>query len=207
MKKNDTGKSDVLKGFKASDKVSLLQANFEQYYRMAMDHYTKAGTTSQILLGIAGAVIVVVGYDKSITSDSVDKASAWLIMLIGLFGAVWAGRQMQRYRYWQAIALAYHKEIQGIWPDFKTKDEYSSVAFDESVTTFPGILGCFFARVKDRYLWVILHVFIFIIGFVLLIMAGSAKDDAADSVPNRSAETPAIIVLAPQKDTTEDKGD
>ncbi len=36
-------------------RADILQATFEHHYKMAMDHHTKAATTSNILLVIVGA--------------------------------------------------------------------------------------------------------------------------------------------------------
>jgi hypothetical protein len=164
-------------------KADILQANFEHYYRMAMDHHTKAGTTSQILLVIVGAILVLVGYDKDICSNPIDIVSALFVILIGLFGAVWAATQIARYRYWEYIALSYQKEMKKIFPEFKTRRAYKHRAEIHSGTTYPNFhrqyvlgpikigpikLGRCIGKIKDRYLWVILHLVVVFMGLVLL---------------------------------------
>ena len=153
-------------------RADVLQANFEHYYSMAMDHHTKAGTSSQILLAIVGAILVAVGYDNKICDT--DKGGAVLIMSIGFFGAVWAARQMERYRYWQSIALAYQEEMKEIIPEFKTQDVYKSIAKACSRRTYPQPFGFFFNWVQDRYLWIFLHLFVIAGGAALFCEASSA---------------------------------
>ena len=167
-------------------KVDIYQANFEHYYRMAMDHHTKAGTTSQILLAIVGALLVLLGYDDDICRNPIDIGSALFIILFGAFGAVWAATQIARYRYWEYIAFAYQRKIKKIIPEFKTRYAYKRRAEVKSGTAYPNLrhpinigpinigpvkIGRCIMRVKDRYLWVLLHVSVFFMGVVLLLTA------------------------------------
>jgi hypothetical protein len=64
-------------------KADILQAYVEQYYRMAMDHYTKAGTMSQILLGFVTAMLVIIGYDNHINGSLLDIMGATMVFIIG----------------------------------------------------------------------------------------------------------------------------
>jgi hypothetical protein len=149
-------------------KADILQATFEHYYGMAMDHHTKAATTSNILIVIVGAILVLVGFDKEICRSVVDVGSAIAVMLIGLFGAVWARKQHERYHYWEFIAIEYQKELKKIMPELETRHAYKNGAEAYAEEQF----GHFFAKtLKDRYLWVILHVIVVVIGIVLLILS------------------------------------
>jgi hypothetical protein len=149
-------------------KADILLSSFEQYYRMAMDHHTKAATTSNILLIIVGAILVLIGLDKEICRSVVDVGSAIAVMLIGLFGAVWARKQHERYHYWEFIAIEYQKELKKIMPELETRHAYHEGAVAHSSEQ----CGNFFAKVvKDRYLWVILHLIVFTVGAVLLLFS------------------------------------
>lgn len=149
-------------------KAGILQATFEHHYRMAMDHHTKGGTTSQILLVIVGAILVLVGYDKEICRTVVDIGSAIAVMLIGSFGAVWVLKQHERYHYWEFIAIEYQKELKKIIPELETRHAYKNGAEAYAEDQF----GRFFAKtLKDRYLWVGLHVIVVAIGIVILILS------------------------------------
>ena len=149
-------------------KADILQATFEHYYKMAMDHHTKAATTSNILLVIVGAILVLVGLDKEICRSVVDAGSAIAMMLIGLFGAVWAWKQHERYHYWEFIAIEYQKELKKIMPELETGQAYKNGAEAHAEKKFKR----FFAKtLKDRYLWVILHFIVIAIGTALLILS------------------------------------
>lgn len=67
-------------------KASILQATFQHYFAMAMDHHTKAATTSNFLLIIVGAIIGFVTLDRVI-GGTVDLVSGMAVFVIGLFGA------------------------------------------------------------------------------------------------------------------------
>ena len=172
MKMSDNNQVDKRDKYVSVDEeAEVLQANFEQYYRMAIDHHTKAGTTSHILLVIVGAILVLIGYDEDICCSRIDVASSILVMLIGAFGVVWAGKQMERYRYWEYIALEYQEKMEKIIPDFKGRRHFKARAKDASSKVFPKPFGSFFKWIEDRYLWVVLHLFIVITGAVLLYVA------------------------------------
>jgi ABC-type nickel/cobalt efflux system permease component RcnA len=169
MNENDSKQVDGNTKHVCVDKrADILQATFEHYYGMAMDHHTKAATTSNILLGIVGAILVLVGLDKGTCRSVLDVGSAIAVMLIGLFGAVWAWKQHERYHYWQFIADEYQKELKKIMPELETRHAYENGAEAHAKDQF----GHFFAKtLKDRYLWVILNLIIIVIGIGLLILS------------------------------------
>jgi uncharacterized membrane protein YiaA len=147
-------------------KADILQETFKHYYGMAMDHHTKAATTSNILLVIVGAILVLVGLDKDICRSVVDVGSAIAVILIGLFGAMWAWKQHERYCYWEFIAIKYQKELKKIIPGLKTRFAYRNAAKAYAEKKF----GRFFAKsLQDRCLWVILHCIVIFIGLGILI--------------------------------------
>jgi len=144
--------------------ADILQATFKHYYEMAMDHHTKATTTSNILLVIVGAIIALVGFDGEVCGV-VDAGGGVAVFVIGLFGAVWAWKQHERYHHWEYIAKEYQKELAEIVRMLKTGDEYKEGANEAAAKKFSN----FFARkLSDRYLWVSLHVIVAVIGLGLL---------------------------------------
>ncbi|NIT61359.1 MAG: hypothetical protein GWN00_35685 [Aliifodinibius sp.] len=142
-------------------KADVLQATFKHYFDMAMDHHTKAGTTSHILLIIVGAIITLVGLEQ--TGAEVDKAAGLAICLIGLFGAVWARKQHERYFYWEHIANKYQEELAELLSDFKTGSYYYEYGRKAAKDGGYGITN----RIRDRHLWVSLHLIVAIIGLSL----------------------------------------
>ena len=150
--------------------ADILQATFKHYFDMAMDHHTKAGTTSSMLLIIVGAIIGFVGFDN-IVGGMVDFVSGFALLIIGSFGAVWAWKQHERYHHWEHIAYAYQKELTRIMPELKTAEAggaYDLAAQDHSLELFPRFIA---RKVKDRYLWVWLHIFVVAIGIVLMVVS------------------------------------
>ena len=147
----------------AEKSADVLQATFEHYYGMALDHHTKATTTSNILLLVVGAIIAFIGLDE-VLGGAVDLAAALAVFGIGAFGAVWAWKQNERYFYWRFIALKYQKELSGIVPRLKPESEYEGAAQDAAADDF----GNYTARtIHVRHLWVTLHAIVAVIGLVL----------------------------------------
>lgn len=142
--------------------ADILQATFKHYFDMAMDHHTKAATTSHILLIIVGAIITLVGLGG--TTEQVGRVGGLAICLIGLFGAVWARKQHERYFYWQHIAYKYQDGLADIVPGFKTGYDYYNSAKEAAKCEGYGIIN----RIRDRWLWVSLHLIVFVVGLVLL---------------------------------------
>jgi hypothetical protein len=120
-------------------RADILQGTFEHYYGMAMDHHTKAGTTTNILLGIVAAVLVLLGYDEKVCRDFVDIGATVAVIIIGLFGAAWVWKQIERYKYWAFIADRYQAQLIEIWPEFNSRDVYKHRAHAASVraSTYP----------------------------------------------------------------------
>jgi hypothetical protein len=145
--------------------ADILQATFKHYFEMAMDHHTKAATTSNILLIIVGAIIGLVSLDNKI-GGAIDFVGGLSVFVVGLFGAAWAWKQHERYHYWEHIAYEYQKELTKIVPMLKTEMEYSSGAQNAAAEKF----GSLFARtIHDRFLWVSLHGLVAVIGLGLMV--------------------------------------
>jgi hypothetical protein len=147
--------------------ADILQGAFKHYYEMAMDHHTKAGTTSNMLLIIVGAIIGLIGFDNKI-GGIMDLAGGFAVLIIGIFGAVWAWKQHERYCYWEHIAYEYQEELIKITPELKTAQsgkDYARHAQDAAAKKFGAILA---RRIDDLYLWVFLHCIVAAIGIMLI---------------------------------------
>lgn len=156
----------------------ILQATFQHYFGMAMDHHTKAGTTSNYLLIVVGAIITLVTLDNEL-SGVFDFVSGLAVSVIGFFGIVWVWKQHERYHFWEHIAYEYQKELIKIVPKRKTDEpmlkmgeSYYDAALEATAKEFGPR---FVKKVRDRYLYVFLHGLIVVIGFGL--MAVSAWGD------------------------------
>jgi hypothetical protein len=144
-------------------RAEILQATFKHYYEMAMDHHTKAATTSNILLIIVGGIIGLIGVDNNL-GGIVDLVGGFGVFVIGIFGRVWALKQHERYHFWEHIAYEYQKELAKIVP-MKRGEEYYAGAEDASVKEF----GSFIAKtVEDRKLWSFLHSVVAFVGVLLM---------------------------------------
>ena len=111
MSKDQNKQNDRDPKYVSVDKsADILQATFKHYFDMAMDHHTKAATTSNMILIIVGAAIGLVGLDNDL-GGVVDFVGGATVFIIGLFGTVWAWKQHERYHYWEYIAYEYQKEL------------------------------------------------------------------------------------------------
>ena len=154
-------------------KADILQSTFEHYYKMAMDHHTKAATTSNILIVIVGALLVIVGLDKQICRSPEDIGSAITMILIGFIGAAWAWKQHERYLYWECYSKYYQIDLKKLMPEFKTKEDYYDDA--KNYIKGKGRIMAFFADRKDSYFWVLLHIIVMLMGILLLIYSFIAQ--------------------------------
>ena len=148
-------------------RANILQMTFKHYFEMAMDHHSKAATTSNFLLIIVGAIISFINLDTGI-GGTVDVVGGLAVFIIGLFGAAWTWKQHERYSFWQHIAYEYQKELTKIVPNLKTGRDYYEVAENSAVDEYKS----FFARsLHERWLWVTLHGLVAAIGFGLMFLA------------------------------------
>ncbi len=145
--------------------ADILQATFQHYFNMAMDHNAKAATTSNILLVVVGAIIAIVARDNEIKGFA-DSGGAIAVCVIGIFGVVWVRKQQERYHYWQSIALQYQEELIKIVPLLKARDAYEKCAESVAAEEVGPILA---RRIYERHLWVTLHVIVVILGVGLFL--------------------------------------
>ena len=150
-------------------RAEILEKTFKHYYTMAMDHHTKAATTSNILLALVGAIITLSGFQNGLfTAGGVIGGLG--VSLIGAFGMVWAWKQHERYYYWYRVADKYQKELAKIVPELKAGSLYEKIAKRETRRVFGKL---FAEKIEDRYLWVILHGFILVVGLGLMVYSSA----------------------------------
>ena len=152
---------------KPDKRADILQGSFEHYYRMAMDHHTKAATTSNLLLIIVGAFIALVGHDNKL-NEGIDVIGGVGIFIIGLFGAVWVLKQHERYVFWQMIATKYQENLASIVPGLKTGAEYAAEYATPEVNKEFGWIS---EKKWDRRLWIIFHSIVAFIGVCIAVYA------------------------------------
>lgn len=147
--------------------ADIIQATFQHYFNMAMDHNAKAATTTNILLVVVGAIIAIIGRDDKI-KGFVDSGGAIAVCVIGIFGVVWVRKQQERYHYWQSIALQYQEELTKIVPLLKPRDAYEKHAENVAAEEVGPILA---RRIYERHLWVTLHIIVAILGARLFLIS------------------------------------
>jgi hypothetical protein len=148
-------------------RAQILQGMYKHYFEMAMDHHTKAATTSSFLLIIVGAIISFVRLDASI-GGGLDLVSGLAVFVIGLFGAAWTWKQHERYYFWQHIAYEYQNELKKIVPELQTGEAYYGGAEDAAVEKYTSL---FAKSIHERWLWVSLHGIVAAIGLGLMALA------------------------------------
>jgi hypothetical protein len=154
-------------------KASILQATFQHYFGMAMDHHTKAGTTSNVLLIIVAAISSFVGLEG--IGGTADIVGGLVVLVIGLFGAVWSWKQHERYYFWQHVAQEYQAELTEIVPGLKMGCEYYEAAQCVATEKYTAI---FARKVHERWLWVSLHGIVAAIGLGLIVLAAGRGSPA-----------------------------
>jgi hypothetical protein len=145
-------------------RADILEAMFKHYYELAVDHLTKATSTSNILLIIVGAIITLIGYDKQVC-DLIDAAAAIGVTIIAVFGFLWTRKQLERYRHFEYIAHLYQKQLAKI-VEMQTELDYRQWAEDAAAKEFRSL---FAKKLSIPLLWGALYVFIALIGLGLLV--------------------------------------
>ena len=146
-------------------RANILQATFQHYFEMAMDHHTKAATTSNFLLIIVGVLISFVSFEDG-NNGSVNLVIGLAVFVVGLFGMVWTRKQLERYYFWQHIAHQYQKDLAKIVPELTTEDVYCTGA-EAAASKKYSIL----AKIHERWLWASLHGIVAAIGLGLMVFA------------------------------------
>jgi hypothetical protein len=146
-------------------RANILQATFQHYFEMAMDHHSKAATTSNFLLIIVGAIISFVSIDASV-GGTIDFVSGVVVFVIGLFGMVWTRKQLERYFFWQHIAHQYQNDLAMIVPELKIEKIYRDSAEAAASKEYSSL-----AKIHERWLWASLHGIVAAIGLGLIMFA------------------------------------
>lgn len=144
-------------------KAEILQAMFQHYANVGLDHQRQSATTSNILLVIAGAILTVIGLDKELNSVG-DAIGAAAVAIIGAFGMVWSWKQHETYKFWTNLAEIYQGELLDSLQGVKTASELRDEAEAETAKEF-GRIAVY--RIHIRYLWVALHAVVMLLGIVL----------------------------------------
>jgi len=146
--------------------ANVLQQTFKHYMDMAMDHHTKAGTTSHILLIITGAIIGLLKTDGSGTAGALC-ISGIAVFALGCFGMVWVWKQHELYYFWHYVACEYQGQLAKILPGFVVEKDLREEARTDAASEF----GRGFAQEIDRYLWLGPHGLVAVTGIVMIVIA------------------------------------
>jgi hypothetical protein len=158
-------KEEPATGVTENKKADILQAMFQHYADVGLDHQRQSATTSNILLVIAGAILTLVGRDKNM--DSVwDAMGAAAVAVIGGFGMMWSWKQHQTYKFWTTIAGTYQKDLCELMPGLQQVGNLYRNADCETAKEY----GAFTVRkLRIRYLWVGLHGVVMLLGITLAV--------------------------------------
>jgi hypothetical protein len=113
-------------------RANILQVTFKHYFEMAMDHHTKAATTSNFLLIIVG-VLISFASSKADIGGNVNLLIGLAVFIVGLFGMVWTWKQLERYYFWQHIAHQYQNDLAKMVPELIAEDVYRTGAEDAAL--------------------------------------------------------------------------
>ncbi len=145
--------------------ANILQATYKHYFEIAIDHHTKAATTSNFLLIIVGVMISFVSFDTAV-GGTVDLVSGAVVFGTGLFGIVWTRKQFERYKFWQHIAHQYQRDLAEMVPELNTENVYRPMAKASTEKDFKVL-----TRIHELWLWGSLHGIVAAIGLGLMVLA------------------------------------
>ncbi len=122
----------------------------------------RANVTSS-LIAIYAAIIGVISFDKEISQ--IDIPLTFLLMALGIFGALFVFKHYERYALHMQRARNYRNKIDELFEDSLIKT-LKTKADDLHKTEFPK-----FHKFRLKFLWIFLHLVVVVIGIILSVFA------------------------------------
>jgi len=138
------------------DEKDLLLALFQHNSEQARHHQIQRATTTNLIIVISSGIIGLIALDHQL--NHADFYPALLLVVLGVFGALWSAKHHERFAYYTERARGYRDESDSLLPGAKLKT--IKEAADEETKKKHKFLH----KIQLWHLWVFLHIVIAVIG-------------------------------------------
>jgi hypothetical protein len=147
----------------AKDKSDLLWGMYQENTTQARHHEGQRQQVTSIAISLAGAILTVVGLDKSVTLA--DLPLGLFLVALGLWGALFSAKQYERTKLHTERARRYRDALDETVPDASLR-EIKKSADKEHERDWPRL-----HEMRLFWFWVSIHLVVSVIGLVVAIFA------------------------------------
>jgi len=141
--------------------TDFLWGMYQEHTCQGRHHETQRATVTNFIIIVAAGIIAFIA-NKEVKKD--QWILAVFLIIIGLFGAVFSGKQYERFRFHMKAAGRYRKELEkNLNPDWGNIREEARIEHEKK---FSKIL----VSLPLYSFWIALHLLITLLGIILFIM-------------------------------------
>ena len=144
-----------------SDEKDILLDLYKQNTDLAFHYQNQRATTTNIVLTISAGIVGLITFDQKL--EGTDFYAALVLVIVGCYGAILSAKQYERFAFYRERARVYRDRLDRLFPQaliLKSKIDADETSRARSK---------FLRRVHIRHLWLVLNLFIVLIGIWLAI--------------------------------------
>jgi hypothetical protein len=149
------------------DENDILLDLYKQNYDLAFHYQNQRATSTNIILTISAGIVGLITFDQKL--EGTDFYAALVLVIVGCYGAILSAKQYERFAFYRERARVYREKLDSLFPKASIL-ESKSVADERSRKRFRLL-----RHVYIRHLWLILNLFIVLIGVWLAIKCKSGS--------------------------------
>jgi len=138
----------------------LLWKFYDQQMNQASFYHNQRGIVQGYILTVSIGLITLIGFDKRI--DKQDLIPSFLLILLGIFGAIFNAKNHERFNFHYERARQFRKHLNDLNPTLGIQDKLN-LADNNTKQLFPLLHD----KIRLNKLWLILSILITLIGMIL----------------------------------------
>jgi hypothetical protein len=143
------------------DENDILLALYKQNYDLAFHYQNQRAITTNIILTISAGIIGLITFDQKL--EGTDFYAALALVIFGFYGAILNAKQYERFAFYRERARVYRERLDSLFPQALILAD-KIVADERSRKRFKVL-----SRIYIWHLWLVLNLFIILIGIWLAI--------------------------------------
>ncbi|WP_136658079.1 hypothetical protein [Nitratireductor sp. XY-223] len=143
-----------------ADIIDVLLAKYDQEKSQARKHELLRSTSTNYIIAISAGMLAF----ASKSDPMVQTVIGLFLVILGVFGALLSQKHYERFHYHTRFAKAYDEKL-AEWNGFSNIDDYAKRREDQK-KRFP-----FLHDQPLNWLWTAIHLFVSVIGILLLLFA------------------------------------
>jgi hypothetical protein len=143
------------------DEIAILWGLYQEHITYARHQESQRSTVGMLIITVSSALIGIATYDDKILIS--DLPIAMLIVVLGLFGAIFSAKHYERFTFHNERTEEYRRKLEEILPSIGVTN-LNEIADKRSLERFPRITA-----LRLYKFWLTLHLFVAALGAFLIL--------------------------------------